>query len=186
MNAKVTTDYETCEKRRAIECPPSSALNVRFEPFLPLNFQIKQAMKTHNDQNRPIPPALFQIAARLDSSDSPQVLNRGPSINRIEFPTPKSHTERESATGGGKIKITFRLEAPSAHSVKLAADFTDWEKFPLKMAKHAKGVWQTVVPLAAGHYSYRFIVDGQWQDDPHCPQREQNPFGTTNAVIDVT
>ena len=141
-------------------------------------------MKTHNDQNRPIPPALFQIAARMDGSDFPQVSNHRPSINKIEFPISKSHMEKARATEGRKI--IFRLEAPSAHSVKLAADFTDWEKTPLKMSKHAKGVWQTEVPLAAGHYSYRFIVDGRWQDDPHCSQREQNPFGTANAVIDVT
>jgi 1,4-alpha-glucan branching enzyme len=135
-------------------------------------------MKTTIAQNQPIPPGLFQMAAHIDGSDSSQHMNRRTAFSRIYFPTSKSH-EAEGR------KITFRLEAPSAHSVKLAADFTDWEKAPLKLSRHAKGVWQTAVPLAPGHYSYRFIVDGQWQDDPHSPQREQNPFGTTNAVIDV-
>jgi Glycogen recognition site of AMP-activated protein kinase len=179
MNAKVTSNYELSEIRRRIERSPSSTMNVWFDPFLPLNFEIKQAMKTTNTQNQPIPPGLFQIAARIDSSDHSQAMNRGMSSNRIDFPTSKSH-ETE-----GK-KTAFRLEAPSAHSVKLAADFTDWEKAPLKLTRHAKGVWQAVVPLAPGHYSYRFIVDGQWHDDPLCPRHEQNPFGTTNAVIDVT
>jgi hypothetical protein len=159
--------------------PFATTLNVRFAPVSPLNFQIKHVMKTTTIQDQPIRPGLFQMAARMESFDFSRALNHGPSFNRVEFPTPRSHPAE-------RRKITFRLEAPSAHSVKLAADFTGWEKSPLAMTKHAKGVWQIAVPLAAGHYSYRFIVDGRWHDDPLCPQREKNPFGTTNAVIDVT
>jgi 1,4-alpha-glucan branching enzyme len=78
------------------------------------------------------------------------------------------------------------MEAPSAKSVKLAADFTDWEKFPLDMMKSKNGIWFSVIPLAPGQYSYRFIVDGQWYDDPRSTQRVPNPFGSENAVIAVT
>lgn len=179
MSAKAATNYEPDEVRREIENAFPSTLNVRFDHFSPLNFQIKHAMNTTNAQKQTIPPGLFQMAARIDSFDSSEASSRGHSFNRVESPISKSH----AAEGR---KITFRLEAQSAHSVKLAADFTDWEKSPLKMTKHAKGVWQTAVPLTAGHYSYRFIVDGQWHDDPLCSQRETNPFGTTNAVIDVS
>ncbi len=77
--------------------------------------------------------------------------------------------------------IEFHVQAPSARSVKLAADFTDWEKYPLDMIKSEDGVWFTNVPLSPGQYSYRFIVDGQWCDDPRPVQRVPNPFGTVNA-----
>ena len=80
----------------------------------------------------------------------------------------------------------FHLEAPFAESVKLAADFTDWDQFPLDMIKSEDGDWFTMVPLPAGHYSYRFIVDGQWHDDPRPnQQRIPNPFGTVNATVEV-
>jgi hypothetical protein len=82
-------------------------------------------------------------------------------------------------------QIEFTLEAPEAGSVKLAADFTDWEKYPLDMIQGENGVWFTVIPLAPGHYSYRFIVDGQWCDDPRSNLRVENPFGTNNAVRQV-
>jgi 1,4-alpha-glucan branching enzyme len=86
-----------------------------------------------------------------------------------------------------ELKTTeFHLEAPFAESVKLAADFTDWEQFPLDMIKSEDGVWFATVPLPRGHYSYRFIVDGEWCDDPHPVQLVPNPFGTTNAVMNVT
>jgi len=80
----------------------------------------------------------------------------------------------------------FHLEAPFAESVKLAADFTEWEKFPLDMMKSVDGVWYTTVPLPPGHYSYRFIVDGEWCDDPSSVLRlHDNPFGRANAVMEV-
>lgn len=84
------------------------------------------------------------------------------------------------------VETEFHLEAPRAGSVKLAADFTDWEKCPLDMAKLESGVWQVVVPLPPGDHSYRFIVDGKWCDDPHPALCVPNPFGTMNAVVKVT
>jgi hypothetical protein len=82
-------------------------------------------------------------------------------------------------------KIEFVLEAPSAKSVKLAADFTEWDKCPLDMMQSEDGVWFSVIPLEPGQYSYRFIVDGQWCDDPRSARRVPNPFGTENALLVV-
>lgn len=76
----------------------------------------------------------------------------------------------------------FQLEAPSAKSVKLAASFTEWEKNPLAMNKSENGTWLLVLPLPRGSHPYRFIVDGQWWDDPRATLRMPNPFGTENAV----
>ena len=92
---------------------------------------------------------------------------------------PSSHSRSEPK------KITFHLEAPSASSVKLAADFTDWEKSPLGMVKSEDGPWFVFVSLSPGSYSYRFIIDGKWCDDPHSDLYEPNPFGSANAVIKV-
>jgi len=80
----------------------------------------------------------------------------------------------------------FHLKAPSARSVKLAADFTDWEKSPLDLIQSEDGVWFAIVPLLPGSYAYRFIVDGQWCDDPQLAQQVASPFGTPNAVVNVT
>ncbi len=90
---------------------------------------------------------------------------------------------RSSSHASPNFKIKpaeFYLEAPSAKSVKLAADFTEWEKFPIDLVKSGDGVWFIKVPLPPGHYSYRFIVDGQWHDDPR-----SNPFGTAGSMVKV-
>ena len=34
-------------------------------------------------------------------------------------------------------------------------------------------------------HNYRFLVDGQWQDDPACTIRVANPFGSENMVREV-
>lgn len=76
----------------------------------------------------------------------------------------------------------FVLKASLARSVKLAANFTEWEKNPLDLMKLENGIWVLILPLPAGNHPYRFIVDGQWLNDPQNPHRAPNPFGTENSV----
>lgn len=82
--------------------------------------------------------------------------------------------------------MEFRLVAPNAASVKIAADFTNWEKCPLAMNKDENGHWSAAISLPRGQYSYRYIVDGQWCDDPCSTHRAPNPFGTFNSLVDVS
>ena len=84
-----------------------------------------------------------------------------------------------------KKKVTFSYAAPEAKSVQLASEFTDWEKAPVNLKKGKGGLWKTTVPLPPGRYEYRFLVDGQWQDDPQCPNRHPNQFGSVNCVCVV-
>jgi len=79
----------------------------------------------------------------------------------------------------------FSITAPRAASVLLAGDFTHWQDQAIPMKKQPRGVWQATVNLAPGTYHYRFIVDGQWQDDPDCTLRVPNPYGGQDAVRSV-
>jgi 1,4-alpha-glucan branching enzyme len=80
---------------------------------------------------------------------------------------------------------TFSIMAPSARTVVLVGDFTNWQENPIQMEKADGGVWSTSVELTPGTHQYRFIVDGQWCEDPGCAQRAPNPFGTQNSVRQV-
>ena len=81
-----------------------------------------------------------------------------------------------------KRKVIFELDAPEAQKVELAGDFTDWDKKPVGMSKKKGGSWRASVRLDPGTYQYRFLVDGQWFDDPQCIVRVPNPFGAENCV----
>lgn len=60
--------------------------------------------------------------------------------------------------------------------------FCDWQEgYPLKREK--KGLWKATLTLAPGRYEYRFVVDGEWRNDPHCTECVPNPFGTENCVL---
>jgi 1,4-alpha-glucan branching enzyme len=84
-----------------------------------------------------------------------------------------------------KKKQTFSFNAPAAISVQLVGDFTHWQSAPVQLKKSKDGVWRATVDLEPGTYHYRFLVDGEWRDDPECTVRVTNPFGSANSVRQV-
>jgi 1,4-alpha-glucan branching enzyme len=82
--------------------------------------------------------------------------------------------------------VVFTAFYPSASAVGVAGDFNGWQPqlAPMKK-KNKKGDWQIKLPLTPGSYRYRFVVDGQWQHDPHNPDTEPNPYGELNSVLKV-
>lgn len=82
-------------------------------------------------------------------------------------------------------KQTFRFSAPAAMSVLLVGDFTHWQQRGIPMRKGKDGVWSVTVSLPPGKHNYRFLVDGDWQDDPECTLRVPNPYGGHNMVRTV-
>jgi 1,4-alpha-glucan branching enzyme len=84
-----------------------------------------------------------------------------------------------------KAEQVFSFNAPAAMSVLLVGDFTHWQKNPVSLKKDDRGVWKAKVALEAGTHHYRFLVDGEWRDDPECTLRVPNPFGSQNAVRHV-
>jgi 1,4-alpha-glucan branching enzyme len=80
---------------------------------------------------------------------------------------------------------TFAFSAPDATSVQLVGDFTQWQERPVSLQKGMDGVWRTTVELSPGAHHYRFLVDGQWRDDPECILRAPNPFGSEDMLRQV-
>ena len=85
-----------------------------------------------------------------------------------------------------KLNQVFSFNAPAAMSVMLVGDFTHWQEKPIHLQQQPNGVWKTTVPLAPGTYHYRFLVDGEWRDDPESTLRVPNPYGAQNSVRKVS
>lgn len=77
---------------------------------------------------------------------------------------------------------TFHFTASDATSVLLVGDFTHWQSNPISMRKAPDGTWTAAVDLGPGTHTYRFIVDGEWRDDPECAIHVPNPFGSEDMV----
>jgi 1,4-alpha-glucan branching enzyme len=84
-----------------------------------------------------------------------------------------------------KTDHTFRLHAPAAHRVAVTGSFCEWDPDAHVMKKNHDGHWETSVRLPHGHHKYRFVVDGEWVNDPACGQVVPTPFGSTNSVVGI-
>ena len=91
----------------------------------------------------------------------------------------------KTKSGASGLAQTFSFRAPDAASVQLVGDFTQWQERPVSLQKGADGVWRTAVNLPPGAHHYRFLVDGEWRDDPECALRTPNPFGGENMTRQV-
>ena len=80
-------------------------------------------------------------------------------------------------------KATFKFMAPEAQSVLLAGDFNAWEPASHPLKRTSNGLWKANLSLSPGRYEYRFLVDGQWQNDPDCKSYAPNPYGSENCII---
>ena len=79
-------------------------------------------------------------------------------------------------------EIEFNLLAPDAQSVYLSGDFNHWDPSSHPLERTSEGFWKIYLNLDPGPYQYRFLVDGQWHNDPGCQSCIPNAFGTLNCL----
>jgi 1,4-alpha-glucan branching enzyme len=91
--------------------------------------------------------------------------------------------EPEKRSRAAKKRVEFKFHAPDAHDVSVAGTFNDWSG--RRMNKDDQGNWKALMILSPGTYQYRFIVDGEWRDDPTCPDKTSNDHGGENCVVRV-
>jgi chromosome partitioning protein len=80
--------------------------------------------------------------------------------------------------------VVFSVDAPGAQRVQLAGDFNGWEVEGCEMQPWGHH-WKSVLKLDPGRYRYRYVVDGEWKNDPLNSEVEPAPFGGYNSVVVV-
>jgi len=83
-------------------------------------------------------------------------------------------------------KINFTLDSPDAQEVILMGDFNSWNSKRHPMKRDGKGIWNKTVMLSPGKYEYKFLIDGEWREDPRNDRNCLNCFGTQNSVLNLT
>jgi len=96
----------------------------------------------------------------------------------------RTRRERPDLPPPGKL-IEFTCRAPQAHAVAVAGSFNEWDPRRTPLEREEEGLWRVRLPLSPGRYEYRFVVDGQWQEDAAAREFAPNPFGGRNAVLVV-
>ena len=114
-------------------------------------------------------------------------------------PYSKSHEDfaelAEEITGSTKLfdapapfpsRVRFSFFAPDASEVMVAGNFNNWAPSEQhKLMRVPGGKWRLSLPLDSGTYQYKFIVDGQWREDPQNPLQEIDEYGRKNSILDV-
>ncbi len=93
----------------------------------------------------------------------------------------------EGASGPAKTEdgIRFSLYSTKAERVCIAGDFNNWSATadPL-YDREGTGMWILVLPLPAGRYEYKFIIDGKkWIPDPGNEDTVNDGFGGVNSIL---
>jgi chromosome partitioning protein len=89
----------------------------------------------------------------------------------------------------GPREVVVRFRDPEASDVRIAGDFNGW--VPDKGVRsliESEGptrIWTKILQLPPGTYEYRYVVDGEWRQDPENPQAVASSLGGQNSVLVV-
>ena len=139
--------------------------------------------KAKTQKDRPVrkPTGASKTESRKDEAVE-SVKVKPASKAPIKPPIRKKIEENPQTTG--KF-VTFRLNAPQATDVCVAGCFNRWHPQASPLKRNQEGVWTCTMSIEPGEHQYRFIVDGEWRDDPLNSSRCWNEFGTENCVLVV-
>jgi len=77
------------------------------------------------------------------------------------------------------------VKAPEAREVYLAGEFNNWKLDEHSRMEQNNGCWSKRLNLDKGKYRYRFVIDGNWTEDPNNPARQMNAYGTMDSLIEI-
>ena len=86
-------------------------------------------------------------------------------------------------------EVVVRFRDERASDVRIAGDFNGW--IPDKGVRsliESDGetrVWTKILQLPPGTYQYRYVVDGEWREDPENPQVVTNTVGGRSSILVV-
>lgn len=103
--------------------------------------------------------------------------------------TPPSALRTGSAAAEGRREVVVRFRDVRASDVRIAGDFNGWVPDKgvrsLIESEGATRVWTKILKLPPGRYQYRYVVDGEWREDPENPDTAGGAVGGRNSVLVV-
>jgi len=79
--------------------------------------------------------------------------------------------------------VRFTYRGPT--EVFLAGEFNGWSTTATPMRRQRNGDWITDLQLLPGKYQYKFVVNGEWFQDPANPNSVPDGWNGSNSVITV-
>jgi len=104
--------------------------------------------------------------------------------------TPSAEAADPGEVAGAERQVVVRFSDAAASEVRIAGDFNGW--IPDKGVESSladdggERVWTKILRLPPGTYQYRYVVDGEWREDPHNPRVVSGPVGGRYSVLVVS
>ncbi len=98
-------------------------------------------------------------------------------------------SEAASFEADAPREVVVHFRDAAANDVRIAGDFNGW--VPDKGVRsliESEGrtrVWTKILQLPPGRYRYRYVVDGEWREDPDNPDVVADAPGGRNSVLVV-
>jgi len=83
-----------------------------------------------------------------------------------------------------QVLVRFVIHVQGAREVAVAGDFNGWDPARAPLQAAAKpDIFAITLPLTKGEtYTYKFLVDGKWIEDPTAEARPDG-FGARNSIL---
>ena len=156
-----------------------------FDSVIRLNVKLREAARQGLPISLYAPTAngaldYASVALELAASPPDQLATRPPTLEE-EDETPEA--------GGPPREVVVRFKDGVAGDVRIAGDFNGWVPDrgvrSLIASEGQERVWTKVLTLEPGTYQYRYVVDGEWREDPNNPQTAPGPTGQPNSILHV-
>jgi chromosome partitioning protein len=176
----LTTLYDgrTRFSRKTLAEIRESFKDMCFDTVIRLNVKLREAAA----KGLPISTLAPSANGSLDHAAlAVEVEASGPFIEATEYEEVRSHDPNR--------EIVVRFRDTSASDVRIAGDFNDWVPDKgvrtLIESEGQSRVWTKIIQLSPGTYQYRYVVDGEWREDPDNPEAVSSAAGGRNSVIVV-
>jgi chromosome partitioning protein len=147
-----------------------------FDTVVRTNVKLREAAR------RGLPIGRFAPQANGAADYASLALEVAASAPLVLAAEPKAEREEQR-----QVEVSFR--DGGAHDVRIAGDFNGWVpdkgvRTRMKADGEAR-VWTKILALPPGRYQYRYVVDGEWREDPENPNAVPGPAGVRNSVLVV-
>jgi chromosome partitioning protein len=149
-----------------------------FDTVIRLNVKLREAARHGVPINRYAPSA----NGTIDHSTLALEVEASPPV-----PVARPELEAPFADDSSPREVVVRFSDQVASDVQIAGDFNGW--IPDKGVRsliESEGmerVWTKILHLPPGTYQYRYVVDGEWREDPANPESATGVAGEPNSVL---
>lgn len=80
-------------------------------------------------------------------------------------------------------KVRFIWPDSKARRVYLVGDFNEWDERSLPMRKRSGRGFELELDIPPGKYTFKYLIDGVWWNDPDADDYIGNSWGSEDSVI---